>query len=124
MLCDLSLYRNKGYGNMIRSLRKGREFQSVYERRNSKANHTLVMYVSANGLDYNRIGIVASKKLGNSVVRHRVKRLIRESMRLNGARFNIGLDLIVIAKRTCVGKTQAEITEAVLHVAGLHGIIV
>lgn len=109
---------------MIRSLRKGREFQSVYERRNSKANHTLVMYVSANGLTYNRIGIVASKKLGNSVVRHRVKRLIKESLRLNGARFNIGLDVIVIAKRTCVGKTQAEITEAVLHVAGLHGIVV
>ena len=107
---------------MVGSLRKGREFQSVYDTNRSRANRYLVMYVAENGTEKNRIGIVASKKIGNSVVRHRVRRLIRESLRLNGARFNIGLDLIVIARRTCVGKTQAEITEAVLHVAGLHGI--
>ena len=108
---------------MTGSLRKGREFQSVYDANHSRANRYLVMYVAENGTEKNRIGIVASKKIGNSVVRHRVRRLIRESLRLNGARFNIGLDLIVIARRTCVGKTQAEITEAVLHVAGLHGIV-
>lgn len=94
----------------------------MYDAKCSRANRYLVMYVAENGTEKNRIGIVASKKIGNSVVRHRVRRLIRESLRLNGARFNSGLDLIVIARRTCVGKTQAEITEAVLHVAGLHGI--
>ena len=109
---------------MVGSLRKGREFQSVYGQKNSRANRMLVMYVAANGLEKTRIGIVTSKKIGNSVVRHRVRRLIRESLRQNGDRFNIGLDIIVIARETCVGRTQAEITEAVLHVAGLHGITV
>ena len=107
---------------MVGSLRKGREFQSVYDANRSRANRFLVMYVAKNGTEKNRIGIVTSKKIGNSVVRHRVRRLIRESLRQNGARFNNGLDLIVIARRTCVGRTQAEITKAVLHVAELHGI--
>ncbi|MBO4767380.1 MAG: ribonuclease P protein component [Lachnospiraceae bacterium] len=109
---------------MVHSLHKGREFSSVYDAGNSRANRYLVMYVNGNGLSENRIGIVASKKIGNSVVRHRVRRLIRESLRLNGEKFGIGLDIIVIARRTCVGRTQAEITEAVLHVAGLLGITV
>ena len=111
-----------GDGTMVHSLRKGREFQSVYDANVSRANRYLVMYIAKNGTEQNRIGIVTSKKIGNSVVRHRVRRLIRESLRQNGARFNTGLDVIVIARRTCVGRTQAEITEAVLHVAGLHGI--
>ena len=109
---------------MVESLHKGREFSSVYDAKQSRANRYLAMYMRGNGLTYNRIGIVASKKLGNSVVRHRVKRLIKESLRLNGDRFGTGLDIIVIARRTCVGRTQAEITEAVLHVAGLLGITV
>lgn len=105
------------------SLHKGREFQSVYDKSCSRANRFVVMYVAKNGLTENRIGVVASKKIGNSVVRHRVRRLIREGLRQNGARFNTGLDLIVIARRTCVGRTQAEITEAVLQVAELHRIM-
>ena len=107
---------------MIGSLHKGREFQSVYDENCSRANRYLVMYVAKNGTEKNRIGIVTSKKIGNSVVRHRIRRLIRESLRLSGERINNGLDVIVIARRTCVGKTQAEITKAVLHVAELHGI--
>jgi len=109
---------------MVNSLHKGREFQSVYEAKRSRANRLLVMYVKENGTNQNRIGIVASKKVGNSVVRHRVRRLIRESLRLNGDRFGSGLDIIVIARGACVGRTQAEITEAVLQVAGLLGITV
>ena len=107
---------------MVGSLRKGREFPSVYDANHSRANRYLVMYVAKNGMEENRIGIVTSKKIGNSVVRHRVRRLIRESLRQNGERLNNGLDVIVIARRTCVGMTQAEITKAVLHVAELHGI--
>ena len=107
---------------MTGSLHKGREFQSVYDENCSRANRYLVMYIAKNGTEKNRIGIVTSKKIGNSVVRHRVRRLIRESLRQNGERINNGLDVIVIARRTCVGKTQAEIAKAVLHVAELHGI--
>ena len=53
----------------------------MYDANHSRANRYLVMYVAENGTEKNRIGIVASKKIGNSVVRHRVRRLIRETIK-------------------------------------------
>ena len=97
----------------IISLHKGKEFSEVYTKGESKANRYLVMYVLNNGLSYNRIGISVSKKVGNSVVRHRIRRLIRESLRLCGDRFNIGLDLVVIARGTAKGRTYQEIADEI-----------
>ena len=53
------------------SLKKNRDFQTVYNKGKSLANSYLVMYVMDNGLEKNRLGISVSKKVGNSVVRHR-----------------------------------------------------
>jgi phosphoribosylamine--glycine ligase len=59
----------------------------------------LVMYVLKNQYMKNRLGISVSKKVGNSVVRHRLTRLIRESYRLNEELFRRNLDIVVIARR-------------------------
>ena len=53
------------------SLKKKRDFQTVYNKGRSLANTYLVMYAMDNGLEKNRLGISVSKKVGNSVVRHR-----------------------------------------------------
>ena len=74
------------------SLKKNRDFQYVYKNGKSYANKYLVMYVLENNMSGNRLGISVSKKVGNSVVRHRVTRLIRESYRLHENIFNSGLD--------------------------------
>ena len=65
------------------SLKKSKDFQNVYNKGNSYANRLLVMYVLENHTDKNRLGISVSKKVGNSIVRHRVTRVIREVMRLH-----------------------------------------
>ena len=65
------------------SLKSNRDFKNVYSRRKSFANKYIVMYVLENGLDKNRLGISVSKKVGNSVIRHRITRLVRESYRLH-----------------------------------------
>lgn len=65
------------------SLKKNRDFKTVYGNGKSRANKYLVMYVMKNGTEKNRIGISVSKKVGNSVVRHHLTRLIREIYRLN-----------------------------------------
>ena len=64
------------------SLKKSRDFQVVYKQGTSIANKYLVMYVKENCLGKNRIGISVSKKVGNSVVRHRLTRLVREVLHI------------------------------------------
>lgn len=105
------------------SLKNSREFQTVYREGKSYANRYLVMYVRKNDRAENRIGICVSKKVGNSVVRHRVTRLIREGFRKESGKFNIGLDIVVIARGTAKGKGQEEITNALLHLGKLHKIL-
>ena len=61
------------------SLKKNKDFQVVYKNGKSYANRYLVLYIRENGMDKNRLGISVSKKVGNSVVRHHLTRLIRES---------------------------------------------
>ena len=81
---------------MFISISKNFEFLNVYHHGKSYANRYLVMYILKNGSSNNRYGITVSKKVGNSVVRHRVTRLIRESIRLNEEKFARGYDLSLI----------------------------
>lgn len=97
------------------SLKKNKDFQQVYKNGTSYANKYLVMYVCKNAYAENRLGISVSKKVGNSVVRHRVTRLVRESYRLNEMLFQNGLDIVVIARPTAKGRTYQEIESALLH---------
>ena len=108
---------------MFSKLGKNTEFQKVYKTGKSKANKYLVMYIKENGLERNRIGISVSKKVGNSVVRHRVTRLIRESYRLHESVFNSGLDIVVVARSAAAQADFEKIESALLHLAKLHKII-
>ena len=105
------------------SLKKNNDFQVIYKKGKSYANKYLVMYVYENNLNKNRLGISVSKKVGNSVVRHRVTRLVRESYRLHENIFNSGLDIVVIARNGTSTVGYAEIESALLHLAKLHKIM-
>ncbi len=105
------------------SLKKNREFKFIYEHAKSYANRYLVMYVFKNNSEKNRVGIQVSKKVGNSVIRHRIKRLIKESYRLHEEMFNSGLDIVVIARVSAKDADYQKIESALLHVANLHKIV-
>ena len=102
------------------SLKKNRDFQNVYKKGTSFANSYLVMYILENGLQENRIGISVSKKVGNSVVRHRITRLIRESYRLNEQKFVGGLDIVVIARPGAKERSFFEIERGTSYPPGQH----
>lgn len=105
------------------SLKKNRDFQNVYRKGKSYANRYFVMYVLKNETEKNRLGISVSKKVGNSVIRHHVTRLIRESYRLHEDMFNNGLDIVVIARNTAKDISYREAESALLHLGGLHNIL-
>ena len=105
------------------SLKKTKDFQNVYRRGKSYANRYLVMYVLSNQTEGNRLGISVSKKVGNSVIRHHLTRLIRESYRLHEDMFNSGLDIVVVARSTAKDISYHEVESALLHLWGLHKII-
>ena len=105
------------------SLKKNKDFLSVYRNGKSYANKYLVMYVLENNTNQNRLGISASKKIGNSVVRHRFCRLVRESYRLHEDIFNSGLDIVVVARKGVDVVGYHEIESALLDLAKLHKIV-
>ena len=105
------------------SLKSNRDFKNVYSSGKSYANKYLVMYVLENGTNTNRLGISVSKKVGNSVVRHRLTRLVRESYRLHEDIFNSGLDIVIVVRKDAALMTYAKIESAFLHLGKLHHII-
>ena len=105
------------------SLKKNKDFQVVYRKGKSYANKYLVMYILKNDMDINRVGISVSKKVGNSVVRHRMTRLIRESYRLQESTFQRGLDIVVVCRASANGKSYFDLESALIHLGKLHNII-
>ena len=105
------------------SLKNSLEFGNVYKQGKSYANKYLVMYITDNNLEINRLGISVSKKVGNSVVRHRITRLIREAYRLHVNELKTGYDIVVVATVNSKGHNYWDIESAVLHLAKLHQII-
>lgn len=105
------------------SLKKNKDFQLVYRYGTSKANKYLVMYVRENQTDQNRIGISVSKKVGNSVVRHHLARLIREAYRLQEELFRRGIDIVIVVRINAKDCTYHEIERAIYHLGTLHNII-
>ena len=104
------------------ALKNNEDFREIYRTGKSLANKYLIMYVKKNASDRNRLGISVSKKVGNSVIRHRVTRLVRESYRLSEDSFAQGFDIIVVARAGAKGRNYSDIESALLHLMKLHKI--
>lgn len=105
------------------SLRNNIEFSNVYKNGKSFANRFFVMYILENNTSCNKLGISVSKKVGNSVVRHRIKRLVKESYRLQENMFISGIDIVVIARGSASSVSFKETDSALRHLAKLHKIM-
>ena len=106
-----------------KSLKKNNDFLTVYKKGRSFANKLLIMYVLGNGQDHNFLGISVSKKVGNSVVRHRTKRLIKEKYRLHEDMLNSGFNIVVIARPPARDADHEMIEEALIHLFKKQGLI-
>ena len=118
-----SLFIKGWFMKYSESLKKNKDFQLAYKKGTSFANRYLVMYVLENQLNKNRVGISVSKKVGNSVVRHHLARLIRESYRLNEERFKCGYDIVIVVRVNGKEEGFHSIESALMHLGKLTKII-
>jgi ribonuclease P protein component len=79
-------------------LRTSADFRRVFEARRSVADERIIVYVLDNQLDFPRLGLSVSRKVGNAVSRNRWKRLLREAFRLSVAKLPAGFDLVVVPR--------------------------
>ena len=86
------------------TLKKNKDFQKVYKEKKIFANRHIIMYVRKNEDENLRLGVSVSKKVGNSVVRHRLTRLIREAFRLNSSYMKRGFDIVAVVREDLKGK--------------------
>lgn len=102
---------------------KSLQYDRVYKEGKSRADQYIVMYALRNDTDGNRFGIVCSKKVGNSIVRHRVRRIIREAIRLHESEFMPGWDIVIIARRPIINKKSTDMEISIGRLGKKFGII-
>ena len=100
-------------------LRSNMEFQKVYNKGKNYWNRNLILFVKKNNLGYTRIGYTITKKIGNSVVRNRIRRQMKEICRLNFDQIEKNYDLVFIAKRNIIDISFKELESAMLHIMKL-----
>ncbi len=99
-------------------LRHTRDVRRVYEEGKSWAHKLLVLIVrpgdDQDHQDHARVGVTASRKLGNAVARNRAKRLMREAARRVYAQFDDSWDVVLIARPQILQAKEAQVEEALM----------
>ena len=108
----------------FQSLKKNFQFRKVYKSGKSYSNQLLVLYIFRNRESSNNIGISVSKKVGKSVIRSRVKRLIKESYRKNMINVKQGYNLVFIARVSSNGRGYKEIETSLVNLLKKSGLLI
>lgn len=76
------------------------EFEAVYREGRRRSSATFLVFLRANGLERDRFGMSVKKALGNAVVRNRMRRRIREVLRLHREEILPGWDVVIHPSRS------------------------
>jgi len=95
-------------------LTKRSQFLETRRKGRSRANPLVVLQTVPNGLEQSRVGFTVGKWLGNAVHRNRIKRRLKEIVRIS--RVEAGWDLVIIARRDASAASFEELREAVVQV--------
>jgi ribonuclease P protein component len=104
-------------------LRRTSDVRRVYDEGQSWTHPLLVVVARPNGLDFCRVGVTASRRVGNAVARNRAKRLLREAARRLYPQFGAGWDVMLIARASILKVKEPQVEKALaslLKQAGLN----
>ena len=80
----------------IKTLKLNYEFKNVFNKGKFYIGNQVIIYIMKNKLEYNRLGIAVSSKLGKAYMRNRVKRVIRAAYQNNYKNIKQGYDIVII----------------------------
>ncbi len=111
-----------GRGTKRRRLSRSAEFERVYRQGRSKGNRFLVLYTfpreTDSGDDGPRLGLSVSKRVGGSVERSRVKRVLREAFEAERSSLPAAADYVLVARPALRELDEREGLEGVRRVLG------
>jgi len=109
--------------NSKQRIKKNAEFQTIFKRGKSVANRQFVVYCLEKEEDYYRVGLSVSKKVGNAVVRNRIKRYIRQTFLEIHDQVHRNMDYIIIARNPAAKLDFHETKKSLEHVLKIAKVI-
>lgn len=94
------------------SIKENHLFQRLYRIAKSEVTPFVVVYYKKTKLPYNRLGITATKKIGNAVERNRARRIIKEAYRLLEPEMIIGYDIVIVARKKTVSAKMQHVKQS------------
>jgi ribonuclease P protein component len=112
------LNTTKNFPDLLK-LRNSAEFQSVYTEGARKDSRSFVVFLLANGLDRTRVGLTTPRRMGIAVERNRIRRRIREILRIASPRIPQGFDIVVNPRRSAMQRNFVELRTELLTLLGV-----
>jgi ribonuclease P protein component len=104
-------------------LSRPKDFTALQNEGTVRSHPMLVVRVRRTDLEVTRFGLSTGRKLGGAVVRNRVRRRLREVLRVMAPTFQPGWDVLIIARPALVNATHEDLTEAVARLLRRGGVL-
>lgn len=105
------------------TLKKNYEFRRLYSKGRSAATGNIVLYCRKYRRPDNRIGLTVGTKVGNAVVRNRIRRRLRAIYRLNECKLAHGFDIIIVARVRSANASYTELESDFLSLCEKLGVL-
>ena len=107
----------------METIKNNREFRAIYQNGVSLADRNLVLHYMPRKQEAGRFGITVSSKVGNAVIRNKLKRQIREILRVNRDTISPSYDIIFVVRVRCREADFAQIKKSVRYLLKKSGLL-